>query len=70
MNGEERTRADLRALDHPWPELVAHASRNTRFARATCSSRWPPKARAGRFAPGDVVELEADGIGVLRNRVA
>ena len=29
VNGEERCGGDLRELIHPWPELVAHAARNT-----------------------------------------
>jgi 2-keto-4-pentenoate hydratase/2-oxohepta-3-ene-1,7-dioic acid hydratase in catechol pathway len=70
VNGEERCGADLRELVHPWQELVAHAARNTvlrpgeLLVAATAAAGGPALAR------GDVVELEAEGIGVLRNRLA
>ena len=69
VNGEERCGADLRELVHPWAELVAHAARNTELrpgdllVAAAAGGAGPP------LAPGDVVEIEAEGIGVLRNRV-
>ncbi len=70
VNGEERCGADLRELVHPWSELVAHAARNTvlrpgdlLIARALGPGSGAP------LEPGDVVELEADGIGVLRTRI-
>jgi fumarylacetoacetate (FAA) hydrolase len=69
VNGEERCGTDLRELVHPWPELVAHAARNTTLrpgeilVAATAGASGPP------LEPGDVVELEAEGIGALRNRV-
>jgi len=69
VNGEERCGADTRELVHRWPEMVAAAARNTELrpgdlllARLT-GGAGPP------LRPGDVVELEAEGIGVLRNRV-
>jgi 2-keto-4-pentenoate hydratase/2-oxohepta-3-ene-1,7-dioic acid hydratase in catechol pathway len=50
-----------------WDELVAHARRNTRLLPGDVIA-----ADVIRRVPveGDVVELELDGIGVLRNRVA
>ncbi len=69
VNGEERCGADLRELVHTWPEMVAHAARNTELrpgdvlVAATTGAAGPP------LQPGDVVEIDADGIGVLRNRV-
>jgi fumarylacetoacetate (FAA) hydrolase len=75
VNGEERCEADLRELVHAWPEFVAHAERNTRLrpgdvllaatAGAPVVNATPPALQ-----PGDVVEIEVEGIGVLRNRVA
>jgi 2-keto-4-pentenoate hydratase/2-oxohepta-3-ene-1,7-dioic acid hydratase in catechol pathway len=69
VNGEERCGADTRELVHRWPELVARAARNTALrpgdlllARVNGGAGLP-------LSPGDVVELEAEGIGVLRNRV-
>ena len=70
VNGEERCGADLRELVHGWPELVAHAARNTELrpgdvlVAATTGAAGPP------LQPADVVEIDAEGIGVLRSRVA
>jgi fumarylacetoacetate (FAA) hydrolase len=69
VNGGERCAADLRELVHPWPELVAHAARNSALrpgdvlVAAASGGNGPP------LEPGDLVELEAEGIGVLANRV-
>jgi fumarylacetoacetate (FAA) hydrolase len=69
VNGAERCGTDLRELVHPWSELVAQAGRNSTLrpgdllVAATSGGAGPP------LQPGDLVELEADGIGVLRNRI-
>jgi 2-keto-4-pentenoate hydratase/2-oxohepta-3-ene-1,7-dioic acid hydratase in catechol pathway len=70
VNGEERCGADTRELVHRWPALVAAAAQHTELrpgdvllARLT-GGEGPP------LRPGDVVELEAEGIGVLKNRIA
>lgn len=69
VNGAERCGGDLRELVHPWPELVAHAARNTSLrpgdvlVAATAGSVGPA------LRPGDIVELEVEGIGILRNAV-
>jgi 2-keto-4-pentenoate hydratase/2-oxohepta-3-ene-1,7-dioic acid hydratase in catechol pathway len=69
VNGEERCAADLRELVHPWSELVAHAARNTELrpgdvlVAAAAGGAGPP------LQPGDVVEIDGEGIGVLRTRV-
>jgi 2-keto-4-pentenoate hydratase/2-oxohepta-3-ene-1,7-dioic acid hydratase in catechol pathway len=67
VNGEERCGADTRELVHRWPELVAAAGRLRPgdLLLARVSGGAGPALR-----PGDVVELEAEGIGVLRNTVA
>jgi fumarylacetoacetate (FAA) hydrolase len=57
-------------FDEPdWAKLVANAARNTRLRPGDLLvlDLGPGGARLKR---GDVVELEAEGIGVLRNRVA
>jgi fumarylacetoacetate (FAA) hydrolase len=70
VNGEERCGVDLRELVHPWSELVAHAAANTvlrpgdLLVAAADGGAGPP------LVPGDLVEIDAEGIGVLRNRVA
>ena len=63
-------------MHHSWQAIVAHAARNTRI--------WSPGTSSARdrgsgcilehgdgrwLRPGDVVELEVEGIGVLRNTV-
>jgi fumarylacetoacetate (FAA) hydrolase len=76
VNGEERSRGDLGDLYWSWDTIVEHAARNTVLRPGDVlgsgtvgtgcilehgDARW--------LQPGDVVELEVEGIGVLRNRV-
>jgi len=76
VNGEERSRGNLGDMYHSWEAIVAQAGRNTRLLPGDLlgsgtvgtgcilehgDERW--------LEPGDVVELEIQGIGVLRNRV-
>ena len=81
VNGVERSRGNLRDLHFSWERIREHAARNTRLRpgdllgsgtvgtgcilELSGSPGWD-----GRWLqPGDVVELEAEGIGVLRNTV-
>jgi fumarylacetoacetate (FAA) hydrolase len=81
VNGEERSRGNLRDLYFSWDEIRRQAARNTHLRAGdvlgsgtvgtgcllelSSSPAWD-----GRWLqPGDVVELEVEGIGVLRNRV-
>jgi fumarylacetoacetate (FAA) hydrolase len=81
VNGEERSRGNLRDLYFSWDEIRRQAARNTHLRAGDVlgsgtvgtgcllelsgSPAWD-----GRWLqPGDVVELEVEGIGVLRNRV-
>jgi fumarylacetoacetate (FAA) hydrolase len=76
VNGEERSRGNLGDMYHSWKTIVEHAARNTELRAGDVigsgtvgtgcilehgDERW--------LRPGDEVELEVDGIGVLRNRV-
>jgi len=77
VNGEERSRGDLRDLHYPWAALVEQAARNTRLlpgdviGSGTVGSGCILEHGDGRWLQrGDVVELEIEGIGVLENRVA
>ena len=77
VNGEERSRGNLGAMYHSWEPIVAHAGRNTRLApgdvlgSGTVGSGCIMEHGDGRWLqPGDVVELEVEGIGVLRNRIS
>ncbi|MFL6206036.1 MAG: fumarylacetoacetate hydrolase family protein [Acidimicrobiales bacterium] len=83
VNGEEWSRGELGDLHHPWGTLIAHASRDTtlrpgdvigsgtvgtgcilELGLAHGRDRYP------YLVSGDEVELEVEGIGVLRNRIA
>ena len=76
VNGEERSRGELADMHHSWSEIVAHAARNTRLlpgdvlGSGTVGTGCILELGDGRWLrPGDVVELEVEGIGVLRNTV-
>jgi fumarylacetoacetate (FAA) hydrolase len=77
VNGEERSRGELGDLYYSWDAIVAHAARNTRLragdvlGSGTVGTGCILELGDGRWLqPGDVVELEVEGIGVLRNRIA
>jgi len=77
VNGEERSRGNLRDMHHTWDALLAQAARNTKLrpgdvlGSGTVGSGCILEHGDGRWLQrGDVVELEIDGIGVLRNMVA
>jgi fumarylacetoacetate (FAA) hydrolase len=76
VNGEERSRGNLGDLYHSWEAIRAHAARNTRLmpgdvlGSGTVGGGCILEHGDGRWLrPGDVVELEVEGIGVLRNTV-
>lgn len=69
VNGEERDRVDLGAVVRSWSELVEHAARNTALRPGDILVARTVPATGPPLGPGDVVELEAEGIGVLRNTV-
>jgi fumarylacetoacetate (FAA) hydrolase len=77
VNGEERSRGILRDLHHSWDAMLARAARNTTLrpgdviGSGTVGTGCILEHGDGRWLrPGDEVELEVEGIGVLRNRVA
>jgi fumarylacetoacetate (FAA) hydrolase len=76
VNGEERSRGNLRDMYHRWDALLAQAARNTVLrpgdiiGSGTVGTGCILEHGDGRWLqPGDVVELEIEGIGVLRNTV-
>jgi fumarylacetoacetate (FAA) hydrolase len=76
VNGEERSRGNLADLYHPWPALLARAARNTVLrpgdviGSGTVGTGCILEHNDGRWLkPGDVVDLEVEGIGILRNRI-
>ena len=76
VNGEERSRGELGDMFHKWDTLVAQAARNTVLkpgdiiGSGTVGSGCILEHGDGRWLRrGDVVDLEIEGIGVLRNTV-
>jgi fumarylacetoacetate (FAA) hydrolase len=76
VNGEERSRGDLSDMYHRWDALLAQAARNTVLrpgdiiGSGTVGTGCILEHGDGRWLQrGDVVELEVEGIGVLRNTV-
>lgn len=76
VNGEERSRGNAGTMHHSWEEIRAHAARNTRLlpgdvlGSGTVGTGCILEAGDGRWLrPGDIVELEIEGIGVLRNTI-
>jgi len=77
VNGEERSRGNLGDMHHTWDAIVAAAARNTRLSpgdvlgSGTGGTGCILELGDGRWLQsGDVVELEVEGIGVLRNTIA
>jgi fumarylacetoacetate (FAA) hydrolase len=76
VNGEERSRGNLADMYHSWEAIVAQALRNTHLrpgdllGSGTVGTGCILEHGDGRWLqPGDVVELEVEGIGVLRSTV-
>jgi fumarylacetoacetate (FAA) hydrolase len=76
VNGEERSRGELGDKHFSWTEIVEQATRNTRLlpgdvlGSGTVGTGCILEHGDGRWLQrGDVVELEVEGIGVLRNTV-
>jgi fumarylacetoacetate (FAA) hydrolase len=77
VNGEERSRGNLRDLHHSWEAIVARAALNTTLrvgdviGSGTVGTGCILEHGDDRWLEvGDVVELEVEGLGVLRNSVA
>src|SRR5215211_3879332 len=77
VNGEERSRGELGDMHFGWNALVAQAAQNTRLlagdvlGSGTVGGGCILEHGDGRWLqPGDVIELEVEGIGLLPNRVA
>ncbi|MFB6878055.1 fumarylacetoacetate hydrolase family protein [Streptomyces sp. NPDC056323] len=74
INGEEASRGTSADMHHTFADMIAFASQSTRLhaGEVLCSGTVPTGCglEHGRFLePGDTVELEVSGLGVLRNRV-
>ncbi len=79
VNGKEYSRGNAGSMYWTWPQIVAHASRDTQLRPGDvigsgtvgtgCILELTPEAVGGWLQPGDVVELTIERIGTLRNTV-
>jgi fumarylacetoacetate (FAA) hydrolase len=79
VNGKEYSRGNGGAMYWTWPQLLAHASRDTMLRPGDvlgsgtvgtgCILELTPEAVGGWLQPGDQVELTVERLGTLRNRV-
>lgn len=77
VNGEVRTDSRTGAMHHSWPDLLAAAARNTPglnpgdvIGSGTVGRGCILEHGDGRWLQaGDEIELEIEGIGILRNRI-
>ncbi len=74
VNGEVWSEANTKDMHWKIPDLIEHLSRDQTLYPGTVLLSGTPGGgcglHVGKFLkPGDVVELEIEGIGVLRNRV-
>jgi fumarylacetoacetate (FAA) hydrolase len=79
VNGRELSRGNGGSMYWTWPQILAHASRDTELRPGDvigsgtvgtgCILELTPEKTGGWLKPGDIVELTIERIGTLRNRV-
>ncbi|MBY0461198.1 MAG: fumarylacetoacetate hydrolase family protein [Gemmataceae bacterium] len=79
VNDTVYSRGNAGAMHWTWPQLLAHASRDTELRPGDvlgsgtvgtgCILELTPEAVGGWLKPGDVVELAVERLGALRNAV-
>lgn len=79
INGKIVSRGNASSMYWTWPQLLAHASRDTKLLPGDvigsgtvgtgCILELTPTVTGGWLKPGDVVQLEIERLGVLENRV-
>ncbi|CAN5364592.1 hypothetical protein BH11PLA2_BH11PLA2_38680 [soil metagenome] len=79
VNGKVYSRGNAGSMHWTWPQLLAHASRDTELRPGDvlgsgtvgtgCILELTPEAVGGWLQPGDIVELSIERIGTLNNRV-
>ncbi len=80
INGKTVSRGNASSMYWTWPQLLAHASRDTKLLPGDvigsgtvgtgCILELTPAAVGGWLKAGDVVQLEIERLGILENRVA
>jgi fumarylacetoacetate (FAA) hydrolase len=78
VDGQEISRGNFKDIYYSFPQMIAHASRNARLrvgdvlgsgtVGTGCLLEIGTDVHAW-FQRGEVIELEIDGIGILRNRI-
>ena len=79
VNGRELSRGNGGSMYWTWPQILAHARRDTELKPGDvigsgtvgtgCILELTPEKTGGWLKPGDIVELTIERIGALRNRV-
>lgn len=74
INGEEWSRGNSSSMHHSFGRILEHISRDEEFRAGEFFGSGTVGGGCGLelnkyLSPGDVVELEIEGIGILRNRV-
>ncbi|MGC8641801.1 MAG: fumarylacetoacetate hydrolase family protein [Isosphaeraceae bacterium] len=79
VNGRVFSRGNSGSMYWTWPQILAHASRDTTLqpgdvlgsgtVGAGCILELTPDAVGGWLKPGDIVELQIERLGTLRNRI-
>jgi fumarylacetoacetate (FAA) hydrolase len=78
INGQEISRGNFKDIFYSFPQMIAWASRNARLrpgdvlGSGTVGTGCILELGTGRhrwLQRGDIVELEIEGIGVLRNTI-
>jgi fumarylacetoacetate (FAA) hydrolase len=79
VNAKEYSRGNAGSMYWTWPQILAHASRDTELRPGDvigsgtvgtgCILELTPEAVGGWLKPGDVVELTVERLGTLRNTV-
>jgi len=80
INGNQVSEGNTADLYWSFPQMIEHASRGTRLRAGDvigsgtvgsgCILELGPENVEGWLKPGDIVELEIERLGILRNRVA
>lgn len=74
INGETWGEARSAEMYHSFPEIIAYASRDQQLHPGEVFGSGTAPGGSGieldrRLQPGDLIEMEIEGIGILRNRV-
>jgi fumarylacetoacetate (FAA) hydrolase len=79
VNGKPLSQGNGSSMYWTWPQLLAHASRDTRLfpgdvlgsgtVGTGCILELTPAVTGGWLTPGDVVELEIEQLGILRTQI-